>query len=1458
MPDLKIERGWLPGAWWALALMLLCGGMAQAGPVGTLIPAPNRWDMVYDVTRDVVYITNGSQILRYRIATNTFLTPYDCGAGASLSGIDLSPDGNTLIACDTSYDTNSAWVRVVDLTTDTVRRQDFPRFWNESGTFAVAFGNDGSAIITSRFAGSGSVQMRRYYPATGALTWLPSVQQDTMASASADGTVIGLAEANSTGGDWNRYRIADGSLFHAGHAGVFVYEIGVNRNATQYAVPTYFGTYIYNSSFATLFTIGSHAGPQPIGVAYHPTKDIVYFPWAGSPTVRAYRTTDFTLLGTYDFGYAFDSPGNRAFSQGRTKVARDGSYIFCTVAGGVRYTSATVPTAPTSLVVDKPAPRVGEDVTATASGSWHPEGLAINYVYDWSKVASAGEYVSASAFGSAQSKRPQILRTAIKRFTSKAWGDYMGAVLPGTQTARGDQWQVRVRVVDGSYSSEWLEGPTVTVGNTPPSTPTTLTTNPYNVYCYSTPRAIASGSTDADGDSPLTYQFQWAKWDTSAGAWGPWGRTSTDGALGDVTLTKGDRWQVRARAFDGTNYSLFAGPYAVTVANAPPTVPTTLMVTPANPLYNSTLTAKADGSIDPDGVASVTYRYEWSKWSGSWWGQWLYSSTDGILKGVTLRRGDRWRVQARGVEGAIGGLAFSPPVEVIIEDTPPSAPTSLVVTPENPTARDVVTAQSGGATDADTGDAVSYKYQWSEQEVGGTWSAWGYDCTDGKLTGASVHGGAIWRVQCCATDGTLDSAWTAPAQVTFANTAPPAPTVVISPATPKAGNTLSASASAADADGDTLAYTYQWSQWDGSAWGGWGHQSANGVLSGVTLHRGDRWKARAQANDAVETSAWQESAPVTVVNAAPTAPAAPVVAPANPTCTSSLVATTGGSTDPDIGDTVSYKYQWSRQEPGGEWGTWGYDCTDGKLAGVTLHRGETWRVQHCATDGTLDSPWSDPVQVTISNSLPTAPATVTITPSPTASAGQALTAMVNGITDADGDPLEYLFQWTKSRDGGLTWEDWGASTTTTHSTTTLPEGMTALGERWKVRAAANDSIADGQWLESDAVSVALPGVVLNQPEGSSAGPSWPVIRVGFAQPMNKSLTQAAFSLAVDGSSTPVHGSFVWVGDEMKYYVQGALAPLTTYRATVAATAETATGVAMSAPFTWTFTTNNVPALNSWSPKPAATLNAVVRVAFNQPMDTAATEGAFSVKIAGTSTPVAGSFGWSGNELVFAPSATLTADTTYRASLTTAAKSAAGIALGAAFSWDFKTNHGPTVVLNQPQGTNAGPSWPVIRVGFDQAMNGALTQAAFSLTPNGTTTPVPGIFGWSGNEMRYYVQGALAPLTTYRVTVAATAQSATGVAMGTPFSWTFTTNNVPAIASWTPKSAVPLNAAVRLGFNQAMNQALTQGAFSLKVAGSSTPLPGSFSWSGSELVFTPSALLAADTTYRASITTAAQS
>lgn len=78
---------------------------------GFFIPASSRVDMVYDDNRHLVYITNGNSLLRYDLSTASFLSPIQLGG--NLSGIDISPDGNTLAVADRS----GVWIHLVDLQT---------------------------------------------------------------------------------------------------------------------------------------------------------------------------------------------------------------------------------------------------------------------------------------------------------------------------------------------------------------------------------------------------------------------------------------------------------------------------------------------------------------------------------------------------------------------------------------------------------------------------------------------------------------------------------------------------------------------------------------------------------------------------------------------------------------------------------------------------------------------------------------------------------------------------------------------------------------------------------------------------------------------------------------------------------------------------------------------------------------------------------------------------------------------------------------------------------------------------------------------------------------------------------------------------------------------------------------------------------------------------------------------
>ena len=361
----------------AFLIVVLVSSAGQTQAVGTFISAPARVDMVYDAARDVLYITNGGSIFRYHIGTDTFLTPFE--TGGNLGGIDISPDGNTLVVADQRRLETLVWVYVVNLKTEQISQVTFPRAFFEGGTFTVAYGNDGTVLSTSLFEGSGWIPLRRFNPLTGDVSEITEVRQDTMITASGDRAFIGFAESNISDGRFGRYRMSDGNLLRkefSDGTGWFNYEIGVNSNGTQYALPTFGGCFIADANLVKFRVVGNQGGSHPIGVVYHPVENTVYFAWADSTEVRAFDTVSFLQTAAYDFEYTFTPPGNNAFVHGRLKLSADGSLLFGTVSGGVRYLRLYDP-----LVADSQSVTTDEDtpVPITLTGSVG-NGGAISYV----------------------------------------------------------------------------------------------------------------------------------------------------------------------------------------------------------------------------------------------------------------------------------------------------------------------------------------------------------------------------------------------------------------------------------------------------------------------------------------------------------------------------------------------------------------------------------------------------------------------------------------------------------------------------------------------------------------------------------------------------------------------------------------------------------------------------------------------------------------------------------------------------------------------------------------------------------------------------------------------------------------------------------------------------------------------------------------------------------------------
>src|SRR4029079_14595921 len=258
-----------------------------------------------------------------------------------------------------------------------------------------------------------------------------------------------------------------------------------------------------------------------------------------------------------------------------------------------------------------------------------------------------------------------------------------------------------------------------------------------------------------------------------------------------------------------------------------------------------------------------------------------------------------------------------------------------------------------------------------------------------------------YNVSVNVTDGTLSApadtfTWT----VSAANTAPVVDTATVSPAGPTTGQTLTASFTAHDAEGDTLTPSYQWTK-NGTNISGATSSTLNLATAG-NGDKGDLIRVIVTVSDGSLSSAPLTSSPATVANSAPVFTTDLV----NRTDTvGDVVSLDADATDADT-DTLTYS---ATNLPAGITIASGTGLIGGTLAAGSQG---TYNVSVNVTDGTL-SAVADTFTWTV-NTLNTAPVVDTATVAPTSpTTGQTLTASFTAH-DAEGDTLTPSYQWTKN------------------------------------------------------------------------------------------------------------------------------------------------------------------------------------------------------------------------------------------------------------------------------------------------------------------------------------------------------------------------------------------------------------------------------------------------------------
>lgn len=295
----------------------------------------------------------------------------------------------------------------------------------------------------------------------------------------------------------------------------------------------------------------------------------------------------------------------------------------------------------------------------------------------------------------------------------------------------------------------------------------------------------------------------------------------------------------------------------------------------------------------------------------------------------------------------------------------------------------------------------------------------------------------------------------------------------------------------------------------------------------------------------------------------------------------------------------------------------------------------------------------------------------------------------------------------------------------------------------------------------------------------------------------------------------------------------------------------------------------VPSVVSTIPANGATnvpTNTVISAIFSMAMDPATlTASTFTVTGPG-GTAVAGAVTYSGTTATFTPSTVLAFNSLYTATITTGAVDRGGVRLIANYVWSFTTiTPPPTVIATVPVNTATGvPVGQVLTATFNEAMSCAtLTSPATSFTVTGPgVTAVTGTVSCTGSIATFTPSAPLAVNTLYTATINTGAQDLAGTPMVANYVWTFRT--VPAPTPPTVISTVPVRLATDVPINQVLLATFSEAMTPSTIDATTFTLTGpgavvvagtvSYVAAGSVAIFTPTASLAPNTLYTATITT----
>lgn len=329
-------------------LIALCVAATAATGIGTANAATyvdlfitNAKDHAFN--GDLLYITSGAQLHRYDLSRCTQSTPL--ALGQQLVGVEASPNGRYVAVANSGVVEGNVRVFLFDTFGQRAPHViSYPAAFGESGSYMVSWESNSQLLISGSYAGSGWTPLRRYDTATGTLSQVRSVSQNTMLAAAGNGQATALAESNSSNGPVHVLDAGGSNVGATASADWFVFEIAANSDGSRLVVPTYGGAFIYQRQSTNLSrtgTIGVYANHGPIAAAFSPDDSrfvTASYAWSANPTqqgILLYDAQTLTRISTLD-PYPFGWTGNHALGAGRLTLSRDGNWLAVTLNDRVR------------------------------------------------------------------------------------------------------------------------------------------------------------------------------------------------------------------------------------------------------------------------------------------------------------------------------------------------------------------------------------------------------------------------------------------------------------------------------------------------------------------------------------------------------------------------------------------------------------------------------------------------------------------------------------------------------------------------------------------------------------------------------------------------------------------------------------------------------------------------------------------------------------------------------------------------------------------------------------------------------------------------------------------------------------------------------------------------------------------------------------------------------------------